>query len=91
MAELDLWLETAVFEPIEQAVAKGDAKNCIVATDANDARASFSNFGGLVTIAAPSVNIFSLKRNTNQYTSVSRTSMACPHVAGFGGSAVAKQ
>lgn len=55
----------------------------VAATDSNDARAGFSNFGNSITIAAPGVNILSLKRNTNQYVSMNGTSMACPHVAGL--------
>lgn len=55
----------------------------VAATDSNDARAGFSNFGDLITIAAPGVNILSLKLNTDQYTSKNGTSMACPHVAGL--------
>jgi thermitase len=53
------------------------------ATDINDARAGFSNFGDSVTIAAPGVNILSLKLNTDEYTAKNGTSMACPHVAGL--------
>jgi thermitase len=55
----------------------------VAATDANDARAGFSNFGESITIAAPGVDILSLKMNTTQYTSMSGTSMACPHVSGL--------
>jgi subtilisin family serine protease len=51
------------------------------ATDANDARASFSNFGSCTDIFAPGVNITSdwLAGGTN---TISGTSMATPHVAG---------
>jgi thermitase len=52
------------------------------ATDSNDARATFSNWGPLVDIAAPGVNILSLRFNTDQYMNMSGTSMSCPHVAG---------
>jgi len=53
----------------------------VAATDANDARASFSNYGNLITVAAPGVDINSLLLNTTGYTTKSGTSMACPHVA----------
>jgi subtilisin family serine protease len=51
------------------------------ATDTNDARASFSNFGTCSDIFAPGVNITSdwLNGGTN---TISGTSMATPHVAG---------
>jgi thermitase len=55
----------------------------VASTDSDDARASSSNFGDSITIAAPGVNILSLQMNTNQYTLKSGTSMACPHVAGL--------
>ena len=55
----------------------------VAATDVNDARAGFSNFGTSITIAAPGVDILSLKRNTSTYRTLSGTSMACPHVAGL--------
>jgi thermitase len=55
----------------------------VAATDINDQRAGFSNFGDIITIAAPGVNILSLKMNTTLYTSMNGTSMACPHVAGM--------
>jgi subtilisin family serine protease len=53
------------------------------ATDINDNRASFSNYGNLVTIAAPGVNILSLQFGSVNYIKMSGTSMACPHVAGL--------
>ena len=58
--------------------------NCIAvaATDANDARASWSNYGDWVDVAAPGVSIYSTLKNGN-YGYKSGTSMASPHVAGL--------
>ena len=62
----------------------------VAATNSNDAKASFSNYGDWVDIAAPGVDILSLRaagtsRGTpydSNTTVASGTSMACPHVAG---------
>lgn len=55
------------------------------ATDRNDRRGDFSNFGPLVDVLAPGVDVTSawigLTTATNTITG---TSMACPHVAGVG-------
>jgi thermitase len=56
----------------------------VAATDQNDQKASFSNFGTWVDIAAPGVDIYSTITN-NQYASYSGTSMASPVVAGVAG------
>ena len=65
--------------------------NCIAvaATDKNDAKASWSNYGNSwVDVAAPGVDIYStLPNHQNQigiqnYGSLSGTSMATPHVSG---------
>lgn len=57
--------------------------NCIAvaATDSNDARASFSNYGSWVDVAAPGVNIMSSTLGGG-YAKYSGTSMATPHAAG---------
>ena len=53
----------------------------VAATDINDDRASWSNYGNWVELAAPGVDIYSTVWN-DSYTSKSGTSMACPHIAG---------
>lgn len=63
----------------------------VAATDSNDNRASFSNYGYFVDVAAPGVSIRSTFWNTdptqwpigNAYADGSGTSMASPHVAGL--------
>ena len=58
--------------------------NCIAvaATDAIDGRASWSNYGDWVDVAAPGVCIYSTLKDNN-YGYKSGTSMASPHVAGL--------
>ncbi|MCL6561168.1 MAG: S8 family serine peptidase, partial [Firmicutes bacterium] len=51
------------------------------ATDNQDARAGFSNYGDTLDLVAPGVNIFSTLWN-DTYVYASGTSMATPHVAG---------
>ncbi len=48
---------------------------------ADDTFASFSNFGSVVDLAAPGVNIYSTWKSGG-YNTISGTSMASPHVAG---------
>lgn len=52
---------------------------CVSAVDANDKKASFSNYGSNVSLAAPGVNIKSAGRSG--YVSMSGTSMAAPYVS----------
>ncbi|KFY19917.1 hypothetical protein V493_07797, partial [Pseudogymnoascus sp. VKM F-4281 (FW-2241)] len=54
------------------------------ATDSRDARASFSNYGAVLDIFAPGVNILSAWIGSSSATNtISGTSMATPHVAGL--------
>jgi len=52
-------------------------------TESNDARSLFSNYGSCVDIWAPGSDVLSLSQLSDDgTTSLSGTSMACPHVAG---------
>ncbi len=67
---------TTPFYPAAHAFVLG-----VGASTATDARASFSNHGGWVDLAAPGVSLYSTGKN-NTYLYSSGTSMACPLVAG---------
>ncbi|MHC4159165.1 MAG: S8 family serine peptidase [Planctomycetota bacterium] len=62
----------------------------VAATKSNDEKPNFSNYGDWVAIAAPGVDVLSLRANGTSMgrvydaynTVASGTSMACPHVAG---------
>lgn len=54
------------------------------ATDENDQKASFSNYGSTVTLMAPGTNIYStLPEGNNTYGNKNGTSMAAPLVSGL--------
>jgi subtilisin len=53
----------------------------VSATDSKDQLAYFSNFGPEIALGAPGVEIYSTYKG-GSYTTMSGTSMACPHVTG---------
>lgn len=64
----------------------------VAATDHRDEKASFSNYGDYIDVAAPGVAIYStfptyrtaaMGSFSTDYETISGTSMACPHVAGL--------
>ncbi|KAJ8049808.1 hypothetical protein HOLleu_02719 [Holothuria leucospilota] len=63
--------------------AREETAITVSASDINDQRAFFSNYGSCSDIYAPGVLITSIWFNTDNSTNtISGTSMACPHVAG---------
>ena len=58
----------------------------VSATNQNDAKASWSNYGSYISVAAPGVSIYSTYWNgSSTYAYMSGTSMSAPHVAGLAG------
>ncbi|GIM92350.1 S8 family peptidase [Paractinoplanes toevensis] len=67
----------------KQSPARIPAAITVGATDVNDTRGSFSNYGSCLDIFAPGVRIESAANGSNTATkTMSGTSMASPHVAG---------
>jgi parallel beta-helix repeat protein len=62
----------------------------VAATDEIDHKASFSNYGNWITVAAPGVNILSTFTGGSGYELKNGTSMACPLVAGVVGLILSK-
>jgi gliding motility-associated-like protein len=55
----------------------------VAASDQNDKKASFSNYGTSIDVSAPGVSIWSTVPGSGQYDYKSGTSMACPMVSGL--------
>ncbi|WP_436527435.1 S8 family peptidase [Actinoplanes sp. HUAS TT8] len=94
---LDLAVQQSIASGVTYVVAAGNENTNAVwsspadvaaavtvgATDGKDKRAYFSNYGSVVDLFAPGVNIRSSVADSNTATAVySGTSMASPHVAG---------
>src|SRR4030042_2779089 len=82
--------------------ASADFAVTVAASDSNDVKASFSNWGEKIDVAAPGVDILSIRATNNpmctstktvgtNYCRVSGTSMATPHVAGLTALILAKE
>lgn len=86
-------VESGVFLAVAAGNSGADAANyspsstpqvcTVAATTINDTRISWSNYGTIVDILAPGVNITSTWLNGGTNT-ISGTSMASPHIAGLG-------
>ena len=73
----------AAIDACQYSPARLPAAITVGATDQNDARASYSNYGSCVDLFAPGTGIMSAWAwNDNATSSASGTSMATPHVTG---------
>ncbi|NOR46758.1 MAG: S8 family serine peptidase, partial [Methanosarcinaceae archaeon] len=83
-------------DALDYSPASSDRAITVAASDYNDAKAYFSNWGQKIDVTAPGVDILSTKASINNmctpdrgnivgtdYCRVSGTSMATPHVAGL--------
>lgn len=82
------------WDALDFSPASSDYSITVAATSSTDSKASFSNYGEKIDVAAPGVDVLSLKASVSpmcsssrtvgtKYCRVSGTSMAAPHVAGL--------